>query len=175
MKYLLAHDLGTSGNKATLYSTDGALVKSITYSYSLKVSNGNWAEQDPLDWWRAVCEGTRALTEEINPDFTLSYHTKGEEIYWYFYQSIYACALDKALATAISRSTGYPLRYAKGSVGGYKDWCIQKRKIPSFTIEAGLDEYAHPIGEEGLRDIIKKNNRVLRDLVKEYRRLRCGN
>lgn len=26
-KYLLAHDLGTSGNKATLYSTEGELVK----------------------------------------------------------------------------------------------------------------------------------------------------
>ena len=45
MKYLLAHDLGTSGNKATLYSTDGQLVKSITYGYDLKVSNGNWADR----------------------------------------------------------------------------------------------------------------------------------
>ena len=66
MKYLLAHDLGTSGNKATLYSTDGRLVKSITYGYDLKVSNGNWAEQDPMDWWGAVCESTKALTAEVN-------------------------------------------------------------------------------------------------------------
>ena len=64
--YLLAHDLGTSGNKATLYTTEGELVKSITYGYGLKVTNGNWAEQDPMDWWRAVCESTKALTEEID-------------------------------------------------------------------------------------------------------------
>ncbi len=29
-RYLLAHDLGTSGNKATLYTYDGALVASRT-------------------------------------------------------------------------------------------------------------------------------------------------
>jgi len=35
IQYILAHDLGTSGNKATLYSTDGKLVKSTVYSYDL--------------------------------------------------------------------------------------------------------------------------------------------
>ena len=29
-RYLLAHDLGTSGNKATLFTTDGKLVRSVT-------------------------------------------------------------------------------------------------------------------------------------------------
>lgn len=36
-KYLLAHDLGTSGNKATLYSTEGELVKSCVHSYDMLV------------------------------------------------------------------------------------------------------------------------------------------
>lgn len=116
----------------------------------------------------------KRFTEEISPNYTVSYHTKGEEIYWYFYQPIYACALDKALAISLSRSTGYPLCFAKGSAGGYKDWCIEKRKIPAFTIEAGADELSHPIGEAGLRDIIEKNGRALRDLAEEFQR-RCGN
>lgn len=30
MKYILAHDLGTSGNKATLFSEEGSLVASVT-------------------------------------------------------------------------------------------------------------------------------------------------
>ena len=30
-KYLLAHDLGTSGNKATLFSIEGQLIASCTY------------------------------------------------------------------------------------------------------------------------------------------------
>ncbi len=114
---------------------------------------------------------TRALkrfTEKIKPDYTVSYHTKGEEIYWYFYQSMRTCPRDKGLATALSQSTGYPLTYAKGSAGGYKDWCIQALKIPSFTIEAGDDGFCHPLGEEALEDIIKKNANALYDLSKEY-------
>ena len=113
-------------------------------------------------------QALRAFTLTIKPDYTLSYHTKGEEIYWYFYQSISACARDKALALALSRSTGYPLAHAKGSAGGYKDWCVQKLKIPSFTVEAGADEFAHPILDEGLENIILRNRNALRDLAKEF-------
>ncbi len=110
----------------------------------------------------------KKFTEEIKPEYTLSYHTKGEEIYWYFYQSLYTCSRDKRLALVVSRSTGYPLAYAKNSVGGYKDWCIQRRGIPSFTIEAGADSFSHPLGQEGLNDIIEKNENVLYDLSKEF-------
>ncbi len=65
--YLLAHDLGTSGNKATLYGADGTLIKSITCPYELHVSPGGFAEQDPEDWWKAVCESSRALAALVNP------------------------------------------------------------------------------------------------------------
>lgn len=60
-KYLLAHDLGTSGDKATLFTTDGVLVDSCTYEYKTKFFNGNWAEQNPLDWWEAFCETNKRL------------------------------------------------------------------------------------------------------------------
>ena len=65
-KYLLAHDLGTSGNKATLYTTDGKLIASKIYSYETKYFNVNWAEQNPDDWWRAVCNSTRQLIQGID-------------------------------------------------------------------------------------------------------------
>lgn len=66
MKYILAHDLGTSGNKATLYDEQGSLVKSTVAGYPTTFFNGNWAEQDPEDWWRAVCSSTRQLLEEVD-------------------------------------------------------------------------------------------------------------
>lgn len=65
-KYLLAHDLGTSGNKATLYDTEGSLVASRTVAYPTHYFNGNWAEQDPAHWWKAVCESTQALVAQVN-------------------------------------------------------------------------------------------------------------
>jgi len=65
--YLLAHDLGTSGNKATLFTTDGRLVASRTSSYTTRFFHGNWAEQSPDDWWHAVCTSTRELLAGTDP------------------------------------------------------------------------------------------------------------
>ncbi|MGL5329106.1 MAG: xylulokinase [Peptostreptococcaceae bacterium] len=65
-KYLLAHDLGTSGNKATLYTVDGDLVKSEVYSYDTKITNNNWVEQNSNDWWKAVCETSKNLVKDID-------------------------------------------------------------------------------------------------------------
>ena len=65
-KYLLAHDLGTSGNKAVLYSLDGKLIASRTCSYPTNFFNGNWAEQNPEDWWQAVCDSSQALLAGIS-------------------------------------------------------------------------------------------------------------
>jgi xylulokinase len=66
--YLLAHDLGTSGNKATLYTLDGKLVASRTVGYDTRFFNGNWAEQNPDDWWQAVCQSTQALLAAAKAD-----------------------------------------------------------------------------------------------------------
>jgi len=66
--YLLAHDLGTSGNKATLFVVDGRLVKSTTAAYETRYFNVNWAEQNPQDWWQAVCDSTHELLETSGVD-----------------------------------------------------------------------------------------------------------
>lgn len=65
-KYIIAHDLGTSGNKATLYSLDGRLIKSQVFSYDLITGENNVAEQRADDWWMAVCQTTKKLLEGIN-------------------------------------------------------------------------------------------------------------
>ena len=62
-QFLISHDLGTSGDKATLFTTEGKLVRSYTASYDVHFFNGNYAEQDPENWWDAVCEATRAVLE----------------------------------------------------------------------------------------------------------------
>lgn len=91
-------------------------------------------------------QALRDFTLEINPAFTVSFHTKGEEIYYEFHQPLVRKLRDRRLAQALSSSTGYPLVTIKNSAGGYKDWCIQELKIPAFTVEVGSDELTHPIG-----------------------------
>lgn len=122
-------------------------------------SSENYVGKNPLSEPETIV--LKRFTEEVSPDFTVSYHTKGEEIYWYYYQPLYACARDKKIALRLSEKTGYPLKRAKGSVGGYKDWCIKSLHIPSFTVEVGCDELSHPLGVEHLGDIAEKNREVL--------------
>jgi xylulokinase len=68
--YLLAHDLGTTGNKASLFSVEGKLVCSEVYSYQTYYFNSNWVEQDARDWWEAVCSSTKSLIKkaQIKPE-----------------------------------------------------------------------------------------------------------
>ncbi len=58
---IVAHDLGTSGDKASLHAADGRLLASRTVHYPADFGPGGRAEQDPADWWSAFCTATRAL------------------------------------------------------------------------------------------------------------------
>ena len=60
---ILAHDLGTTGNKATLFDASGAAVATAFRAYETAYPQPNWAEQNAHDWWQAVCESTRELLD----------------------------------------------------------------------------------------------------------------
>ena len=68
-QYVLAHDLGTSGNKATLFDGGGRMIASVRRSYQTEYPKPVWVEQNPSDWWTAVCETTLGLLEMgiVNP------------------------------------------------------------------------------------------------------------
>jgi xylulokinase len=60
--YLMAHDLGTTGNKGTLFdAANGKVVAAAFNGYETDYPRPNWAEQDPADWWRAARDSTREL------------------------------------------------------------------------------------------------------------------
>lgn len=71
-KYLIAHDLGTSSDKASLFSTEGRLIGSYTVPYDVHFFGKNCAEQNPEDWWRAVCTATNKIMKEIDPEDVLA-------------------------------------------------------------------------------------------------------
>lgn len=110
----------------------------------------------------------RDFTLCVCPQFTISYHTKGEEIYWKFNQPPLNCLRDYRLAQVLSAQTGYPLKDCPGSVGGYKDWCICALGIPAFTIEVGEEQWKHPVGEEKLPEILEKNLTSVRCFTEAY-------
>jgi xylulokinase len=70
-EYLIAHDLGTSGDKATLFTTEGKMVRSAVVPYGVHYFGDHCAEQDPDDWWAAVCRATRQVLEGVAPGSVL--------------------------------------------------------------------------------------------------------
>lgn len=82
-----------------------------------------------------------ALTERYPFARTVSYHTQGNVIYWYFGQTGELKEATRALANQVGALTGYPTdaNYEKLDPAGYKDWAISKKGIPSLTIEVGTE------------------------------------
>lgn len=58
---LIAHDLGTTGDKASLHDEHGHLIAAVTETYPTYYGRGGVVEQDPEQWWDAVCAATRRL------------------------------------------------------------------------------------------------------------------
>jgi xylulokinase len=65
---ILAHDLGTTGNKASLFNAQGRLVSSVFAGYSTAYPQPNWVEQEPEEWWRAVVVATQQLLAQSGAD-----------------------------------------------------------------------------------------------------------
>lgn len=63
-QYVLAVDLGTGGPKVAVVSTRGRIVSHGFVPVPLHLLDGGGAEQDPADWWSAICSAShRALSD----------------------------------------------------------------------------------------------------------------
>jgi len=101
------------------------------------------------------------LTLRNKPLLTISYHSKGNVIYYGFEgMSEQNLNRDKTIGESLSEITNYPLIFTQNSTGGYKDWCINSLKIPAYTIEIGDETIPHPIQEEYLPEIFMRNKDV---------------
>ena len=60
-KYLLGIDVGTTGTKTLLFTEDGKFVAHAYRGYELSTPAVGESEQDPEDFWRAICETVRAV------------------------------------------------------------------------------------------------------------------
>jgi len=60
-EYLLGIDIGTSGTKILVVNAQGEKIASTTIEYPLYTPQPMWAEQNPLDWWKATVDGIRQI------------------------------------------------------------------------------------------------------------------
>ncbi len=115
---------------------------------------------------------TQALVrfvKNLSAFLTVSYHSKGEEIYFNFFQEGRRLGRDEKIAKQFENSTGYKIvNVENSSSGGFKDWCVQSLKIPALTIEIGSDDLVHPIGKQHLDEIFKRHKMVAKDIAFAY-------
>ncbi len=106
---------------------------------------------------------TRALadyTKRYDFDATLSYHAYGSMLYWEYGSDQSVLDASRSLARAVRAVTRYPLAGSGGvDAGGYKDWAMEMRSIPSLTIEVGTRECPLPLDE--FYSIWERNRDVL--------------
>ena len=68
MDAILAIDVGTTGAKAALVGRDGAILVSAFASYPTHTAAGGVVEQNPQDWWAAVCAALGELWGNAGKD-----------------------------------------------------------------------------------------------------------
>jgi xylulokinase len=147
-KYILAIDLGTSGPKVALYSTQGDCVGYEFEAIPLYLFPNGGAEQNPDDWWKAVMKAARRLLARgliRNDDIvavscttqwsgTVAVDRNGDAltnaIIW----------MDSRGATYVKRITGGFLEFEGYGLGKLLTWLRLTGGIPAHS---GKDSIAH--------------------------------
>ena len=69
-QYLLGIDIGTSACKVALFGKDGKVEATVSEGYPVYYPHPGWAEQNPDEWWEAVCKAiwTVISSSGVSPD-----------------------------------------------------------------------------------------------------------
>ena len=62
-KLLLGIDIGTSACKVAVFDEEGRVLAQASRDYPVYYPKSGWAEQDPEEWWDAICRGIRSVLE----------------------------------------------------------------------------------------------------------------
>jgi xylulokinase len=64
MAYLLGIDIGTSGTKTLICDHKGKVLATASAEHTSYAPRPGYSEQDPAEWWAAMCKATRAVLKK---------------------------------------------------------------------------------------------------------------
>ena len=67
-KYVISYDIGTTGVKSCLFEIDKeiTLISAAMEGYKLYIMPDGGAEQDPDEWWSAICSTTKTIFDNCD-------------------------------------------------------------------------------------------------------------
>ncbi len=65
MALVMGIDLGTSSTKTVLMDDAGQVVSTASANYPLFTPQAGWAEQNPSDWWEALCDTSCQVIQDL--------------------------------------------------------------------------------------------------------------
>mgnify|MGYP000936124824 CR=1 FL=1 len=66
--YLLGIDIGTSACKVAVFDKEGKVLAAANGDYPVYYPQEGWAEQNPEEWWSAVCRATKETVQKAGID-----------------------------------------------------------------------------------------------------------
>jgi len=68
MNYIMAHDLGTSSDKAALIDFNGNIIATAKHDYPTYYPQPAWVEQEPMDYWEQSCAASKEIMTKYGID-----------------------------------------------------------------------------------------------------------
>jgi xylulokinase len=77
-RFLVGVDIGTSSVKAAAFDETGVLIQKASTSIDIFSPQPGWVEQEPSQWWEAVCTVLKELTRGIDPEQIVAVGLSGQ-------------------------------------------------------------------------------------------------
>ncbi len=139
-------DLGTGSCKAVLTDRVGNIIAKSSERYSLYLTKGGGAEQDPEEWWKAVVKATRKITEGIDTSLVKGISITGQ---WSGTVAVdeKGNPLRRAIIWLDSRGEKYVRKLIRGfiNIAGYDVFKLYRwlSKTGGAPSKSGKDSLAH--------------------------------
>lgn len=134
MAYYLGIDLGTSACKFLLVDDAGRVCSTVSKEYPLSFPQPGWSEQEPAEWWEAVCAGVPELLAGFDAG-----QVKGIGIGGQMHGLVALDGLDRVLRPAILWNDGRTQKQTE-----YLNQTIGKEKLSRYTANIAFAGFTAP-------------------------------
>ncbi|MDW7652444.1 MAG: M14 family zinc carboxypeptidase [Bacillota bacterium] len=119
-----------------------------------KPSASHFKGYEPLSEPEAVA--MMEFTRKHLPAVVLTYHQRGDYIYWYYGQEGAVLKRDARIARELAAVAGYGWEYYGNDGGMYRDWIITELGLPALIMEVG-----QKLGDFGEWDLAWRRNSLV--------------